>query len=370
MGCQTYNLSYGAVPLCKCTKGIQPLCKPVVPYTPPTLQCPSETIEFTPNPFCDLLPPDVFDSLPDFLINLPIVLLFIVSMPARFLYCFAYNLLFYFDELVQIFLTYFYLPLLDFATAPFLYFTVGFTYGINNVIPPPLPGLWGYVQNACVTGIFATIYRIWGGLWYYLGYANGFLSGLLIDLVDFILYGLCYIAYLTINLGFCIAINFVLGSFSGGIEVSIQPFSLLQYFLCNIVNCGCVLGSPPQVDAVFCISIFEPCPSCCNCGFGYQPPQCPAIPGEQLPQVSIPVISAILSEIYELSGCIPLQGQSDQCYCLKVYSENYYCQPIHSDNTCLCIPVFETSESSESSESSETSDSNDPSTLPKYYDSS
>lgn len=349
MGCTVVPLVIGGVPICKCTSGIQPICKPVAPFTPPEIECPMLTSQLKQNPLCDLLPPCLLDNILDFLINLPIIILFVVSVPARFLYCLAYNFLFNLDVIITDFFTYFVYPIIDFLTAPILYFSIGFSYGVDNELPPA-PGLWGYITNACITGIFASIYTIINSIFYYLGYGIGFLIGIIIDIIDILLYLLCYLAYFTFELGFCFDLNAVIFNFEYGILIKIEPFSFLQDLLCGLINCGCVLGSPPIIHLVFCFELNGQCPSECNCGFGYSPPSCPAIPGTEPPQ-PIPTQPITGSES-ESMNCLPYITSSDQCSCLKLKPGNFTCQPqVNNGNcTCVCVPSSQSTQPSESSE--------------------
>ena len=147
MGCTTYGIpsSQNFVNLCNCTKGLQPLCKPSVSITPPEIECNYQPYTPETSTLCNIAPP-VFDSITDFLINLPILLLFAVSTPARFLYCLAYTFVFNADDFINTLFYYLVYPIIDLITAPILYFTVGFIAGINES-SPSTPGLWGYITS-------------------------------------------------------------------------------------------------------------------------------------------------------------------------------------------------------------------------------
>ncbi|ABP73435.1 hypothetical protein [Acidianus bottle-shaped virus] len=263
-------------PLCQWS-GLEPICK-----IPPSQQfqqihCPLIT-KHRSSKLCDLLPPGVTDSIYDFLANLPIILLFVASVPARFIYCIVYNFLLNFDQFILGIEYSIINPILDFFTAPLVYLAVGLTDGENNSAFSP-PYLIGVLTDACLPGIVSGIYQAIGDIFYTIGYGIGFILGLFIDLYDIILYSICTLVTFGLTFGLCLSYDIV-GIFkgAGGLKFTIYPFSFLAGLLQNYINCGCVLGSYPTAYIILCLNFGGSCPSCCPCGVGFTPPACPAIP--------------------------------------------------------------------------------------------
>lgn len=280
MGCVVS--SAGSVPgLCQ-WKGLEPICK-----IPPSQQfqqitCPLITKQRT-SKLCNLLPPGVTNSIIDFLANLPVILLFVASVPARFIYCIVYNFLLNFDQFILSIEYSIINPIIDFLTAPLVYLAIGLSDGENNASFSP-PYLVGILTDACMPSIVKDIYQGIGDIFYTIGYGLGFILGLFIDLYDIILYSICSLVTFSFAFGFCIAFDFIdIVKGQGGIELVIYPFSFLAGFIQNFINCGCVLGSYPSAHIILCLTFGASCPSCCPCGVGFTPPKCPPIPGTTPP---------------------------------------------------------------------------------------
>lgn len=287
MGCTTKTA--GSLPSLSQWSGLEPICKIPPSQQFQQIQCPLKTKQRS-SKFCELLPPGVTDSIIDFLANLPIVLLFVASSPARFIYCIAYNFLLNFDQFILSIQYSIINPILDFFTAPLVYLAVGLSNGENNSSFSP-PYLIGIITDACLPGIVKGVYQGIGDVFYTIGYGIGFILGLFIDLYDIILYSICTFVTFGLTFGFCIAFNFIdLVKGQGGLKFTVYPFSFLAGFLQNYINCGCVLGSYPDAYIVLCLTFGESCPSCCPCGVGFTPPSCPPIPGATPPSpVSISI---------------------------------------------------------------------------------
>lgn len=313
MSCYTITLG-GVPPLCS-WKGLEPVCK-----LPPCKQfkqitCPLTT-QYRTSKLCNLLPPGVTDSLIDFLANLPIILLFVASIPARVIYCIVYNFLINYDSILKAFQYSIINVSLDFMSNPLVYLAIGLADGENNA-PYSVPYLVGILDHACMPSILQTIYQDIGSIFYFIGYALGFVLGLFIDLYDVILYSICSLVTFSIQLGFCISYDvFWVFSGSGGVLITIYPFSFLAGFIQNLINCGCVLGSYPSAYAVACGHFGGSCPSCCPCGVGFNAPACGPIPTvSPPPSFSIPfagifqftsyaeqVLQSIMNQLSELQS--------------------------------------------------------------------
>ncbi|ALG96791.1 hypothetical protein [Acidianus bottle-shaped virus 2 strain ABV2] len=283
MGCTVESL--GSVPSLSEWKGLEPICK-----IPPSEQfseisCPLST-QYQSSKLCTLLPPGVTDSLIDFLANLPIILLFVASAPARFIYCIAYNFLLNFDSFIQGIQYSIINPIIDFLTNPLVYLTIGLSDGENNA-SFSVPSLVGIISQACMPSIVQTIYQDLGTVFYAIGYGLGFILGLFIDLYDIILYSICSLVTLSLSFGLCLSYDIVdIFKGQGGIEFTIYPFSFLAGFLQNYINCGCALGSYPSAHIIFCMTFGGSCPSDCPCGIGFTPPTCSPIPTVPPPKPS------------------------------------------------------------------------------------
>ncbi|MEM0257126.1 MAG: hypothetical protein QXV58_14445, partial [Saccharolobus sp.] len=75
-----------------CQGALSPIplgCQTSSPFSP----CYQSSSEYTieENPVCDILPKNVLNSLPTLMANLPLTLLFIVTLPTRFFLCLIYN---------------------------------------------------------------------------------------------------------------------------------------------------------------------------------------------------------------------------------------------------------------------------------------
>lgn len=263
--------------------GLEPICKIPISNQFQQLHCPLQT-KYKSSKLCDLLPPGVTNSLIAFLANLPVVLLFVASSPARFVYCILYNFLLNFDQFVLGIEYSIINPIIDFLTAPLVYLTIGLTAGENNSSFSP-PYLAGLLPDACLPGFLTGVYQAIGDIFYTIGYGIGFILGLFVDLYDIILYTICFITTLSLSFGFCLAVAIDnLAKFGGGIRVTIEPFSPLALLFKNFINCGCVLGRYPSINAVLCLSFGGDCPKECDCGVGFIPPTCSPIPTAPPPQ--------------------------------------------------------------------------------------
>lgn len=242
-----------------CTGILRPICISQVTYTPPTIECPGITNTFVFSPLCYLLP--TIKSITDFFINLPVLLLFVVSMPARFLYCMAYTFLANADQFYELLTFYLLYPFIDFVTAPFIYFALGFTDGFHQHFTLPNQ-LYGFLNACFISSILKEIYEIFGEVFYVLGYAIGFFSSFFITLYNFIIDSFCLVAYLTIELGLSYCINLGITQISNCYTISFQPFGFLQGLVCKFLNCQCALGQCPTLSLVLPLSINCQAPQC------------------------------------------------------------------------------------------------------------
>jgi len=256
-----------------CNHGIQPLCIPPVEFTPPTIKQTCLQSSEVSNPLCDLLPE--IDSITDLLVNLPFLMLFVVSLPARFLYCLAYQFIANTENIILFFINYIINPSIDFLTAPILYFALGFNNGLNESFNLPSQ-LYGFL-DACFFKIgnfsLSSIYQAIGDASYIVGYAIGFLLSLFIKFFNLLIDLPCYIAFLQICIGVSACVGFcILGhciELSGCASACFYPFGFLQGLVCTFINCACALGNCPTVSLIIPISLGCPAPSCT--GSGSQP---------------------------------------------------------------------------------------------------
>jgi len=256
-----------------CNHGLQPLCIPPVEFTPSVIQCPAPSPPEYQNPLCDLLP-EITD-IADFFTNLPFLMLFVVSLPTRFLYCLAYQFLYNADSIIDFIIYYIIYPSIDFLTAPFLYFILGFNNGLNDTFSLPNQ-LYGFL-DACFFKIgnfsLASIYSTIGKIAYTVGFAIGFVLSLFIKLFNLLIDLPCYLAFLQICIGVSACVGFcILGhciDLSGCATACFYPFGFLQSLICTFLNCACALGTCPTVSLIIPISLGCPAPSCV--GSGSQP---------------------------------------------------------------------------------------------------
>ena len=247
------------VPLGSCNRGLSPICIPYTEFQPNVIECPGITNTYVESPLCDFLP--VITSLPDFLINLPFLLLFVVSLPARFLYCMAYTYLVNADQFYQLLIYYLIYPFIDFVTLPFLYFVLGFSNGLIDQFNLPNQ-LYGFVNACFVSSILEEAYKILGDVFYVIGFALGFLSAIFYKLYNLFIDLACYVAYLTITFGVGFCINLGVTQPSTCVKVSVQPFAFLQNLVCTFLNCDCALGSSPTIFIGIPISLGCSSPPC------------------------------------------------------------------------------------------------------------
>lgn len=190
--------------------------------------------------FCDLvLLPDTNDPV-GILANLPILLLFVITAPARFLYCsLLYNSLItadFFTALQQAINTD-----LDLILNPFFSLIQGFINGDNGApYEPNSVDNRAVIPQTCIFEItpIADFINAVDEVFYTIGYALGYVFYLIKYLYDSILELICFIAYLGIKICACVGIpntNIQLGNCTG----CFQPFSFLQGFVNQFINCSC-----------------------------------------------------------------------------------------------------------------------------------
>jgi len=258
-----------------CNKGLQPICLETAQFQPNVITCPQISTKAVESPLCDLLP--TITSLPDFLINLPFLMLFVVSLPARFLYCMAYEFLVNADSVLDFIIYYLIYPGIDFATLPFIYFVLGFNNGLLGQFSLPSQP-YGFL-NGCLVSIEKDIYTILGDLFYIIGFANGFFSLLFIKFINLLIDVVCSLAFLTICFGVGACITFCIGSLclpsplQGCVSTCIQPFFFLQPLVCSFLNCSCALGTCPEINLYLTLDL-GCSPSGCQQS-GIIAPQCP-----------------------------------------------------------------------------------------------
>lgn len=183
-------------------------------------QCP--LLELAPlfPPLCDLvLLPKTNDPI-GVIANLPILLLFIISSPARFLYCTIYSVSAFFGDLSEIYIIVIN-TVIDLLLNPLVSAVQGFIDGDNQSNYDP-----GSVDNRAIIpqtclfqipGLGEAINIIDQGM-YTIGYAIGYVFSLIKILYDLILVALCTISSIP---------------FIGG----------LVSFITQYINCGCVLSA-------------------------------------------------------------------------------------------------------------------------------
>jgi hypothetical protein len=247
--------------------GLQPICLPIAQFEPNEITCPQINTQPIENELCDLLP--TITSLPDYLINLPFLMLFIVSLPSSFLYCMAYQFLVNADNVYTFLIYYILYPFVDFITLPFLYFIIGFNNGVLQQFDLPSQ-TYGFLDACFFSNIIKEVYNILGDVFYVIGYGIGFFSSLLIKFVNLLIDTICYILFFTlcINIGFCISftipvINYTTPPIGTCTGTCIQPFSFLQTFVKGILNCACALGNCPTVALNLTLDL-NCSPSCSN----------------------------------------------------------------------------------------------------------
>lgn len=321
MGCST--LSVGSVPGLNQWSGLEPVCKIPPSQKFKQIYCPLKTKVRT-SKLCNLLPPGVANSLIDFLANLPIILLFVASTPARVIYCIVYSFLLNFDSFLLALQYSVINPIIDFLSNPLVYLAVGLSDGENNA-PFSVPYLIGIIDQACMPSIIKEVYQGLGTVFYGLGYAVGFILGLFIDLYDIILYTICSLVTLSLKFSLCLSYD-IAYVFQGqaGVTLTIYPFSFLAGFLQHYINCGCVLGSYPSAYIGFCINFGGSCPSCCPCGVGFTPPSCPPIPNTTPPQ-PLSQSFTFIAQIVDLAESVFHQLQQD------IQNVSNYAHEIYND---------------------------------------
>ena len=335
--------------LCNNPTGIRPICIPYTCFTPPIIECPISSEQPIESPLCDFLPTII--SITDLFVNLPFLLLFVVSFPARFLYCLTYYFLANANQLFDAIIYYLIYPFFDFQFLPFIYFTLGFNNGLFNQFNLPNQA-YGFLNACFFSSIIKDIYIRLGDFFYIIGFAIGFIYEILVKLTNFLIDLPCYLAYFTIEVGvsYCATIGFY--TFSNCYTIQFQPFSFLQGIVCKFINCQCALGSCPGISLNIYIPIncsAPPCPT-------YSPePYCMAQnltypvqgTGEISPTTSTPC-SYYVSNLNICQECLESSENCDLClYYLQQIQENgcfYKCSQYYCLITQVCSQCSENNE--------------------------
>jgi len=334
---------------CNCKGVLKPVCIPATAYEPSEITCPNISTSEVTSPLCDFIPE--IKSIPDLFVNLPFFLLFLVSLPARFLYCMAYSFLVNADTFIERLFYYIIYPAIDLITSPFIYFVLGFNNGLHDQFNLPNK-LYGFLNACIVNSILETIYRGIGDAFYSIGFAIGFIISILVRLINFVIDLNCYIAYLTIQFGLSYCINLGIHTFSNCVTFSVQPFSFLQQFVCRFLNCGCALGQPPTLGITIPIAINCPTPTC---GGGSVVPPC-MIENLEYPFATseYPTITMTSETPYSVNdltncfACIDNVAECNVCYkALEYISENhvpYSCNEVNGLIADACPRCYDTGE--------------------------
>lgn len=171
-------------------------------------------------PLCDLvlLPPS--DDPISVIANLPILLLFVISSPARFLYCTVYSVSAFFGDISEVFIIVIN-TIIDFLLNPLVSAVQGFLDGDNQAnYDPASVDNRAIIPQTCLFAIYglAQAMNLVDQAFYTIGYAIGYVFSLIKVLYDLILVALCLLNQIPII---------------GG----------LVSFITNYINCGCVLTS-------------------------------------------------------------------------------------------------------------------------------
>ena len=263
---------------------VEPICFPSIKKSEfPTckpLELPSTT---NVGGICNLEIPCT--SLDCIIANFPIFLTFLVTFPYRFLFCYSLDAILNWD-VITLFVVNLINNFVDYATLPLLYFTLGFFNGIDNPGQLKLPS--SPLCIACpVNIILPQVYNAIGDFFYVIGFVIGILLYYLATLYNLVIWGLCYLAYFTIEIGVCIAVGLSFIDFNASYYFSIQPFILLQPLLQALhINCACALGTCPVLGIGFCLQVGTNCPSGDPCGVQILNPECSPLPNQRDKQLA------------------------------------------------------------------------------------
>ncbi len=220
-------------------------------------QCPALISVTTTNPYCDIELP--ITNPIEFLVNLPVILLWTVSIPARFMYCMLYTLTLSLGDLATLFIILINM-FIDLFLNPVFSAMQGFLEGFNGDGYDPSQVINAVALNpSCLYTIplLGGFYNAIDQFFYTLGYIIGFFFGLLVDLYDTLLLILCYIAYLGFRI--CVAVG-ISGLCLTGYTPCVYPFAFLQPIVSAFINCGCVLNVSPCIT--FGVQLGCNCPPC------------------------------------------------------------------------------------------------------------
>jgi hypothetical protein len=244
-------------------EGVKPLCIPYTSISPPIIECPQVLNSEIQSPLCDFLPQ--IESITDFFINLPFLMLFVVSFPARFLYCMVYTYLVNSDQFIQFLLYNIIYPFIDFLTNPFLYFVIGFNNGLNEKFLSrfSFPNqLYGLISLACLSQTLQKLYKTIGSIAYLIGLGVGFITNIIVRLVNFLIDLPCLLAFFTFEFGLSYCVTIDVHTWSNCLTFSFQPFGFLQGVVNKFINCNCALGTSPGISFNFYLPINCNAPSC------------------------------------------------------------------------------------------------------------
>jgi len=264
--------------LCNCDHGLTPICIPSVNFQPYAIQCPQVSSTPIENPLCDLFPE--IDSLAGFFANLPFLMLYVVSLPARFLYCMAYEFLVNADSFIDFLIYYLLYPFIDFVTAPFLYFVLGFNNGVNDNFSLPTTA-YGFLNACFINQFLEKVYTAFGDFFYVIGFIIGFFTSIFYKLYNTFIDIVCTLVFWQLCIGIEACVGFTVPVINKQVAVSgcaiqcIQPFGFLQGLVCQFLNCDCALGSCPTVSLIIPIVIGSCTPSC-NVNGNNSTPNCPS----------------------------------------------------------------------------------------------
>lgn len=233
-----------------CQGAISPIplgCQTSSPFT----NCSQSSSEYVieENPVCDILPPNVLNSLPTLMANLPLTLLFIVTLPTRFFLCLIYN---FYQFVVKGGATRLVNGIIADILNPVACFAQGvangntadlFAFSLGSFSPPDL-STQSVVPNTCSSnGILQGLCDLVYGI----GYVLGFISTLINSLVDAFIVLICVLFNLTIEFGVCFGpVNFVICISASNV------FNALGLKVNCALNCYCAIKNPPILKISNC----------------------------------------------------------------------------------------------------------------------
>ena len=247
-----------------CQGALSPIplgCQVSSPFSP----CYQSSSEYTieENPVCDILPKNVLNSLPTLMANLPLTLLFIVTLPTRFFLCLIYN---FYQFIVKGGITRLINGLVADAINPVACFADGvaegnsadfFAFQLPSFSPPNLSNE-SVVPGVCSSNPFIQAIC---DITYGIGYILGIISSLINQLTDAIIVLICVLFNLTIEFGVCLGpIHFVTCISASNV------FNALGLKINCALNCYCAIGKPPILKISNCP--YSVCSNelCCNNG--------------------------------------------------------------------------------------------------------